>query len=141
MARTPPAPLNASDHSDPARPSAVLLGSIVIGLLLPFMVLTYLAVRPRSPSEAYDRPVVLTTLATIAGPFTGAIARHGQSCCLDSSLRIAAFCGPILLVGVVAPVVPLPFRRGSRFLRVVLWTIGWTAWLLGGPVSFVHALS
>ena len=55
---------------------------ILLGLLVPFTALTYFAVSSGSPSDVRERPVALTTLATITGPFVGAIARHSQSCCL-----------------------------------------------------------
>ena len=103
--------------------------------------LTYLAVHSGSPGDVRDRPVVLTTLATITGPFTGAIARNGQGCCLESSAFLASICGPVLAVGLLAQVVPLPFNRGQQAMRLVLWSIGWVAWLSGGLVSFGHALS
>jgi hypothetical protein len=112
---------------------------ILQGLLVPFTALTYLAVRSGSPGDIGDRPVILTTLWTISGPFVGAIARHGQSCCLLLSLKLAAICGPILAVGVMGQVVALPFGRGQQPVRLLLWTIGWLAWLLGGPASLLHA--
>ena len=114
---------------------------IFLGLLLPFTALTYLAVSSGSPSDVRQRPAALTTLATITGPFVGAIARDGQSCCLDFSLWLAAVTGPVLAVGLVAQVVPLPFRRGQRAVRLVLWTLGWFVWLFSGQVSFLHAFS
>jgi len=108
---------------------------------MPFTALTYLAVNSGSMGDVSDRPVALTTLATITGPFIGAIARDGQSCCLAFSLWLAAVTGPVLAVGLIAQVVPLPFRRGQRAVRLVLWTLGWLAWLLSGPISFLHAFS
>ena len=111
-----------------------------MGLLLPFTALTYLAVSSGSPGDVRDRPVALTTLATVTGPFVGAIARNGQSCCLEFSLRLAAICGPVLALGLIAQVVPLPFRRGQQAVRIALWTLGWLVWLSGGQVSFLHAL-
>ena len=122
----------------PPRPSRARW-CILAGLLAPFTALTYLAVSSGSPSDVRDRPVVLTTLATITGPFVGAIARHSQSCCLDFSLKLAAICGPILALGLMAQVIPLPFRRGQQTVRLLLWTLGWLTWLFGGLVSFVHA--
>jgi hypothetical protein len=113
---------------------------ILLGLLVPFTALTCLAVSSGSPGDVRGRPVILTTLATITGPFTGAIARHGQSCCLQFSLRLAAICGPVLALGMIAQVVPLPFWRGRQAVRLVLWTLGWFVWLFGGHVSFMHAL-
>jgi hypothetical protein len=112
---------------------------ILLGLLVPFTALTYFAVSSGSPSDVRERPVALTTLATITGPFVGAIARHSQSCCLDFSLRLAAVTGPVLALGLIAQVVPLPCRRGQRVVRLVLWTLGWLVWLLSGLVSFLHA--
>jgi hypothetical protein len=113
---------------------------ILLGLLVPFTALTYLAVSSGSPGDVRARPVALTTLATITGPFTGAIARHGQSCCLQCSLWLAAICGPVLALGLIAQVVPLPFRRGQQPVRLVLWKLGWFVWLFSGHVSFMHAL-
>jgi hypothetical protein len=112
---------------------------VLLGLLLPFTVLTYLAVSSGSPSDVRDRPAALTTLAAITGSFVGAIARNDQLCCLDFSLRLAAITGPVLALGLIAQVVPLPFPRGQRALRLAGWTLGWLVWLLGGPVSFLHA--
>jgi hypothetical protein len=113
---------------------------ILVGLLAPFTVLTYLAVSSGSPDDVRDRPVSLTTLATITGPFVGPIARHGQSCCLNVALFLAAIAGPILALSLIAQVVPLPFRRGRDAVRLTLWTLGWSAWLFSGAVSFSHAL-
>src|SRR4051794_23985875 len=110
--------------------------SIFLGLLTPFTALTYLAVSLGSPGDVHERPVTLTTLATITGPFTGAIACHGQSCCLRFSLWLAAICGPVLALGLIARVVPLPFRRGQQAVRLVLWTRGWFVWLFSGQASF-----
>src|SRR3954447_26065889 len=95
---------------------------ILLGLLATFTALTYLAVSSGSPGDVHDRPVALTTLAPIMGPFTGAIARHGQSCCLQFSLWLAGICGPVLALGLIAQVAPLPFRRGRQAVRLVLWT-------------------
>jgi hypothetical protein len=106
---------------------------------VPFTALTYVAVTSGSPSDIRDRPVALTTLATITGPFVGAIARNGQSCCLDFSLRLAAVTGPVLAMGLIAQVVPLLFRRGQRAVRLMLWTLGWLIWLFSGLISFMHA--
>lgn len=113
---------------------------ILAGLLATFTVLTHLAVGSGSPADVRDRPVLLTTLATITGPFIGPIARHGQSCCLKAALGLAAIAGSILALGLIAQVVPLPFRRGRRSVRLILWTLGWSAWFFSGSVSFSHAL-
>src|SRR5205823_3761760 len=93
---------------------------ILLGLLLPFTALTYLAVSSGSPSDVRDRPVISTTLATITGPFVGAIARNGQSCCLRLSLTLAAVCGPVLALGLIAQVLPLRSRRVQVMMRIGL---------------------
>jgi hypothetical protein len=112
---------------------------IFLGLLLPFTTLTYLAVISGSTGDVSDRPVSLSTLATITGPFIGAIARNGQTCGLRCSLWLAVVTGPVLALGWIARVVPMPFRRGQREVRLVLWTLGWLVWLFSGLVSFLHA--
>ncbi len=113
---------------------------VLLGLLVPFTVLTGLAVRSGSPGDVADRPVLLTTLATITGPFVGPIARHGQGCCLRVALGLAAVAGPVLALGLIAQVVPLPAGRRWSALRLGLWTLGWFGWLASGPVSLMHAL-
>jgi hypothetical protein len=123
------------------RRAPLLRWYILTGLLVPFTILTYLAVGSGSPGDVRSRPVFLATMATITGPFVGAIARGGQSCCLSASVQIAIVCGPVLAVGVLSQFIPMPFRRGREAARLVLWTVGWLAWLLGGFVSFFHALS
>jgi hypothetical protein len=110
------------EGGEPERAS-LALWYILLGLLVPFTALTYLAVNSGSPGDVRDRPVLLTTFAAITGPFTGAIARNGQSCCLAASLRIAAICGPALAVGLLAQVAPLPIRRGQQAVRATLWTL------------------
>lgn len=113
---------------------------ILLALLLPFSTLTYLAVSSGSPNDVRQRPVALTTLATITGPFVGPIARGGQSCCLEFAKVLAAIAGPILLLGLAIQGVPLRLRRGETAIKLTLWTIGWLAWFVSGHVSFAHAL-
>jgi hypothetical protein len=114
---------------------------ILMTLLAPITILTHLAVRSGSPGDVRERSVLLTTLATITGPFTGAIARHGQSCCLGFSFRLALFCGPALVLGILAQLVPVPFAPGREAVRLAAWSAGWLVWLLAGPASLLHALS
>ncbi|WP_240907092.1 hypothetical protein [Paludisphaera rhizosphaerae] len=115
--------------------------AVLLFLLLGFSALTFLATSSGSPGDVSSRPRLLTTLATITGPFTGAIARGGQSCCLANSWALALWLAPALAVGVAAPFA-LPGRGAmARAARMSLWTIGWLAWLVGGPISFLHALN
>ena len=115
--------------------------SILLGLLLPFTALTYRALHSGSPSDVQHRPILLTTVATITGPFVGAIARRGQGCCLEFSIFLATLCGPVLALGLLAQVVRFPFRRGRRTARLLLWGLGWFIWFGGGVFSFTHALN
>ncbi len=101
------------ERKRPPRPS-MARWDILLALLLPFTALTDPAVSPGSTGNVRDRPVALTTLATITGP--------------------------VLALGLIAQVVPPPFRRGRRPVRLVLWTLGWLVWLFSGQVSFLHAL-
>ncbi|WP_165246355.1 hypothetical protein [Paludisphaera soli] len=115
--------------------------ALLLALLAAFTLLTFLAVSSGSPSDVRQRPRMLTTLATATGPFTGAIARGGQSCCLEFSLRLAAWLAPILAAGILASLAIPGNDPGARALRLGCWTLGWFLWLAGGPVSFLHALN
>ncbi len=115
--------------------------AILLALLAGFGLLTFLAVSSGSPSDVRQRPRLLTTLATATGPFTGAIARDGQSCCLEFSLWLAAWLAPILAAAIVASLVIPDSGPGTRALRLGCWTLGWFLWLAGGPASFLHALN
>lgn len=116
-----------------------------VGLFLVFAALVYFLASRGSAGDLADRPIALTTAATMIGPFAGAVARHWQGCCLDFSIRLAvSFCGPALAVGLLAAVVPLPNALGGRAgyaLRVIAWSLGWSVWFLGAPASFLHALA
>jgi hypothetical protein len=83
--------------------------------------------------------VARTTLATIAGPMTGAVARDCQGCCLKASLDLRAFVGPVLLAAIGLQLVPLRGRIWS-VTRLGVWSLGWFAWFGSGIVSLGHAL-
>ncbi len=127
--------------SDPTRAMSSARWCIFLALLVPFTILTYLAVSSGSPGDVRDRPIALTSLGTIAGPFTGAIARRGQGCCLAASLNIAMFCGPILATGVLFQLLPEPTTPWGGAPRLLLWACGWFVWFAGGTLSFLHALN
>lgn len=117
-------------------------GVIFSGLFGIFTVWTFLITNSGlSEGAGHARYVLQTTLGTISGPMTGAIARNFQSCCLHASLQLAGYCAPVLAIGAVAQFVGTPGGKRLRALRLVLWTLGWATWFAGGIVSFLHALS
>lgn len=112
-----------------------------LALLVVFSALTFAATSTGSASDVAQRPRLLTTLLTVAGPFTGAVARNGQDCCLAFSTRLATWLAPALAVALLARW-SLNGRRGAAGTAgVVLWALGWFVWLAGGLVSFGHALN
>lgn len=84
--------------------------------------------------------IALTTLSTLAGPMTGAVAREGQRCCVAFSLSLVPWLGSALVLGIAFQWLPLPDQRWARALRLGVWSLAWTAWFGGGIVSFLHAL-
>ena len=89
----------------------------------------------------HDLRVLQTTLGTLTGPLTGAIARGFQRCCLKFSLSLMVFCAPILSAGILAQFMGPLGGKKTRIVRMSLWILGWLAWFLGGIVSFGHALA
>ncbi len=85
--------------------------------------------------------VLLTSVGTISGPMTGAIARGGQSCCLEFSLVLLPYCGFALVAAAAFQFVRLPMECGATAVRLIVWTLGLLVWFMGGIVSFAHALS
>jgi len=81
------------------------------------------------------------TIGSFSGPFTGAIARHFQKCCLEFSVTLLPYSLLSLMVAVVFQFVPLPFRRGQAAFRQVMWGFGLLGWFGSGILSFAHALS
>jgi hypothetical protein len=114
---------------------------ILLGFVLGFSALTAFWLSQQSPGDRRDNWNVAAILFTFSGPFTGAIARHFQSCCWKFSLCLAPYCACCLLIAVAPQFVPLPFRRGERQFRIVAWVLGLLGWFLGAPASFLHALS
>lgn len=109
---------------------------IFLGLLVPFSVLTASAVAAGADDGHELGRVVGTTAGTVLGPFTGALARDGQSCCLEFSLSLLPWAGGALLVGCL-----LQVARRPRAWRLGAWGLGWAAWFASGLVSFLHAFS
>jgi hypothetical protein len=114
---------------------------IFLGFYLAFAALTFFALNAGPESSRRERQIVAATLGAVSGPFTGAIARHFQSCCLQFSVMLFPYCALFLGAGLLAQIVPLPFQRFERKVRLTIWCIGLLGWFGGGLVSFLHALS
>lgn len=112
-----------------------------LGFYLAFAVLTFFVLNSGSVSDRRENAIAAATIGVVSGPFTGAIARHFQSCCLQFSLSILPWCALFLGVGVLFQIVPLPFQRFARTTRMTLWCLGLLGWFGGALVSFLHALS
>jgi hypothetical protein len=114
-----------------------------LGFYLVFAGLTLLALLPGNLSghgDSLDRTVA-AAIGAFSGPFTGAIARGFQSCCWRFALSLFPVCGAILGGGLLFQLVPIPFRRIERPIRISTWCVGLFGWFAGVPVSFLHALS
>ena len=107
-------------------------------LFLVFTVIAVLAVTDGATRGGVN--AVAGVSAVITGPFVGAVARGFQSCCLEFSLRIAWYCVPALLLGILLQW--MPSRHGKwMFLKLSAWVIGWIAWFGGGVLSYLHAFN
>lgn len=84
--------------------------------------------------------LLLTTLATPLGPMTGAISRDYQPCCLNCSLSLLKYCGPILGIAVAMQFIPHRQRKTTSVGLLVVWTLGFLAWFGSGILSLLHAL-
>ena len=115
-------------------------GYIALGFLLVFSGFTLFLVCHPKNNEGLTN-IVVTTLATASGPMVGAVARGCQRCCLKFSLSLLPWSGAFLAVGALFQIVPLPFRRFARVMRLTMWCLGLLGWFGGGVVSFLHAFS
>ena len=88
----------------------------------------------------HTKYVILTTAATLLGPFTGAISRRSQSCCLAFSWSLLPYAAGALAVCMAMQLVPLPSGRWWERLRLFAWSVGWLAWFASGIISLGHAL-
>lgn len=108
---------------------------------LAFAALTFFVLNSGSVSDRRENAIAPATIGVVSGPFTGAIARHFQSCCVQFSLSILPWCAFVLGTGVLFQIVPLPFQRFAQATRLTLWCLGLLGWFGGALVSFLHALS
>ena len=130
--------MNATDSHPPL---TRIHFNILLVFIIVFTAFTAFCMSQQSIGDRRDSNNISATLLTATGPFTGAIARNFQSCCWQFSLRLAPYCGTILMLGIAAQFVPLPFRRGQGKFRMVAWVLGLLGWFLGAPVSLLDALS
>ena len=114
---------------------------IFLGFYIVFAALTALVLNLQSESDRREAPIVSATLASISGPFTGAIARHYQSCCWDFSMSIFPYSAAFLAFGVLAQIVALPWKCCERAMRLTAWCFGLLGWFGAIILSFAHALS
>ena len=114
---------------------------IFAAIALSFMVLAFAASQSGSACDRRDRNALAITLSSITGPFTGATAREGQSCCKEASVKLFPFCGAGLLAGVAFQFLPLRLGNHECSVRYAAWIIGLLAWFVGVPLSLLHAFS
>jgi hypothetical protein len=116
-------------------------GYVFLGFYLAFACLTLFVLSRQPASDWRDNWNMAATVGSLSGPFTGAIARHFQSCCWQFSVSLFPYCAVFLLGGFAFQLVPIPWQAAQGWLRLVVWSIGLLGWFGGGVVSFGHALS
>lgn len=86
---------------------------------------------------------LVTALATLLGPMTGAISRGLQRCCLQFSLQLLPYFLPFPAAAFLAALLANPGAETASMqrFRFSLWIAAWFAWFCGGLFSFGHALS
>jgi hypothetical protein len=115
--------------------------AIFLVFYLLFAGLTLFALLHQSPSDWRENWNVAATVGAFSGPFTGAIARQLQSCCLEFSFKLLPWCAGILALGVGMQFVPMPWKRVGTAIRLLVWVLAVAGWFAGGVVSLGHALS
>src|SRR5690349_2831639 len=104
---------------------------IFAGLYLAFAALTLFTLTRQTPSDWRENWNTASTLGTISGPFSGAIARQLQSCCLQFSLPLLPCCAGFLVGGIAFQFIPHPWPSIERPLRFTIWSLGLLGWLGG----------
>jgi hypothetical protein len=117
-----------------------LHGYVAGGLLAVFMALTlFFCLMGWKPNPGAGR-IAAATLATLAGPFTGAIARPDEPFCWTTARSLLPTSAGFLLMAALCQVLPLPFRRGALAFRVVAWIIGLVVWFGASIISLLNAI-
>lgn len=84
--------------------------------------------------------VVRATLATVAGPFDGVIARPGDGAAWMAAWWCLPACASIFVLAGLCQVVPLPHGRGAFAFRIGAWTLGLVAWFGSAVPSLINAI-
>ena len=117
-----------------------LHGFIAGGLLVSFMALTLLfCLKGWIPNPGAGR-IAVATAATVTGPFTGPIARYDVQIIQGSLFKPCAISATYLLILFLCQVLPLPFQRGARSVRIAAWAIGLFVWFGAGIISLLIAI-
>ena len=114
---------------------------IFLGFYVVFAALSFFILNAGSESDRRENQITAATVGAVSGPFTGAIARHFQSCCWKFSLAIFPYCALFFGAGLLCQIIPLPFKRLEHTVRLTTWCIGLLGWFGGALLSFAHALS
>jgi hypothetical protein len=117
-------------------------GFVAGGLLVAFMALVLFCCLMNWRAIGHDIPLVLrATLATVTGPFDGAIARPGDGAAWMAARWCLPACTSFLGLAALSQVVPLPFRRGAFAFRIGTWSIGLFVWFAGAVPSLLNAIN
>ena len=78
----------------------------------------------------------IAALGALLGPLAGGVGRMQNSCCVEFSVSLLPWFLPALAVAGVG----LGLRQWKPGLRLALWSVGLFAWMMGAPLSLLHAM-
>jgi hypothetical protein len=116
---------------------------IFLGFALVFSTLTFWAVMHMPPGDWNDwrgTHPYRAALLTICGPFTPVILRPFAPYCWEVAWWFFPYCAVFLFAGGLLQLVPFPFQRGARSLRISGWVLGLLGWFVGGFVSLMCSM-